>query len=75
MQVENTGGATGWCLEPHDLAYSKLAVAREKDLTFVRNLLIYKLVKPSLIQNLIDAAKDDELRAKLDRAFELCRPS
>lgn len=25
---DNTGGATGWCLEPHELAYAKLA-ARE----------------------------------------------
>jgi hypothetical protein len=31
---ENTGGAIGWCLEPHDLAFSKLAAGREKDLAF-----------------------------------------
>ena len=28
---ENTGGAIGWCLDPHDLAFSKLAARREKD--------------------------------------------
>jgi hypothetical protein len=33
---ENTGGATGWCLEVHDLAASKLAAGREKDLDFVQ---------------------------------------
>src|SRR6266508_6557476 len=32
---ENTRGAVGWCLEPHDLAISKLAARREKDLSFV----------------------------------------
>lgn len=30
---ENTRGATGWCLEPHDLAVSKLVAGREKDLS------------------------------------------
>src|SRR5882672_7163441 len=36
---ENTGGATGWCLEIHDLAASKLVAGREKDLDFVRLLV------------------------------------
>ena len=31
---ENTDEATGYCLEPHDLAFSKLAARREKDLRF-----------------------------------------
>jgi hypothetical protein len=33
---ENTQGATGWCLDVHDLAYSKLAAGREKDLSYQR---------------------------------------
>ncbi len=32
LSNENTGGAIGWCLDPHDLAISKLAARREKDL-------------------------------------------
>jgi hypothetical protein len=36
---ENTGGATGLCLEVHDLAASKLAAGKEKDLDFVQTLL------------------------------------
>jgi hypothetical protein len=35
----NTGGATGWCLEAHDLAASKLVAGREQDVRFVRVLL------------------------------------
>ncbi len=35
---ENTAGATGWCLEVHDLAASKLVAGREKDLEFVTML-------------------------------------
>jgi len=40
---ENTGGATGWCLEVHDLAASKLAAGREKDLEYVGILLREKM--------------------------------
>jgi transposase InsO family protein len=35
---DNTGGATGWCLEVHDLAVSKLVAGQDKDLNFVRVL-------------------------------------
>jgi len=39
IRNENTGGATGWCLEVHDLAASKLVAGREKDLDFVQVML------------------------------------
>ena len=39
IRNENTGGATGWCLEVHDLAASKLVAGREKDLEFVQVML------------------------------------
>lgn len=42
----NTNGATGWCVEVHDLAASKLAAWRDKDRDFVRTLLAERLVKP-----------------------------
>lgn len=50
---ENTRGATGWCLEPHDLAVSKLIAGREKDLAYVEALLRHRMVSP------------DELRKRL----------
>lgn len=34
-----TNGCTGWCLDPADLAASKLAAFRDKDLDFVRELI------------------------------------
>jgi len=40
----NTGGATGWCLEVHDLAVSKLVAGREKDVAFVAALLRHNMV-------------------------------
>lgn len=42
----NTNGATGWCLEVHDLAASKLVAFREKDRDFVRILLAEDLGQP-----------------------------
>ncbi|CAN5797147.1 hypothetical protein BH20VER1_BH20VER1_00560 [soil metagenome] len=44
VENENTRGAIGWCLEPHDLAVSKLAAGRPKDLEFVAALLRHRLV-------------------------------
>ena len=39
IQNENTGGGAGLCLEVHDLAVSKLVAGREKDVTFIRELI------------------------------------
>lgn len=39
IQNENTDLKIGYCLEPHDLAASKLAVGREKDWQFVDTML------------------------------------
>lgn len=44
IHAENTGGATGWCLEVHDLAASKLVAGREKDLDFVQVMLREKML-------------------------------
>lgn len=46
VRNENTNGATGWCVEAHDLAASKLVAWREKDRDFVRVLLAEELVSP-----------------------------
>ena len=32
IQNANTNGATGWCIEVHDIAIAKYAAGREKDL-------------------------------------------
>lgn len=44
VQNENTRGIVGHCLSPVDLAISKLAAGREKDLCFVTGLLRHGLV-------------------------------
>lgn len=50
IESENTMGARGWCLEVHDLAVSKLAASREKDLEYVRALVRLGLVEPGIVR-------------------------
>jgi hypothetical protein len=70
---ENTRGATGWCLEPHDLAVSKLVAGREKDVAFVDVLLQHKLVAAEVIRERLantDCRSSELLRsanARLER--------
>ena len=44
VKNENTRGNTGYCLEIHDLASSKLAAFRDKDRDFVRVLMIEQMI-------------------------------
>ena len=44
IQNENTDFKVGLCLEPHDLAVSKLAAGREKDWPFVSTMLAHKMI-------------------------------
>jgi hypothetical protein len=72
LSNENTGGAIGWCLDPHDLAISKLAARREKDLAYVAALLQFKMVRPARLRELIGTLEDANLREKIGEALELC---
>jgi hypothetical protein len=65
---ENTKGATGWCLEVHDLAASKLIAGRPWDLDFVRNLNQCAMVDlHQLAERLLAAPTDPQvLRRSLD---------
>lgn len=44
-----TRGATGWCLDPHDLCVAKLIAGREKDLDYVRVALDHSIVSLDLL--------------------------
>jgi hypothetical protein len=50
IQNENTDLKIGYCLEPHDLAASKLVAGREKDGPFVETLLSHGLVNRATLQ-------------------------
>ena len=66
----NTNGKTGWCVEAHDLAASKLVAFRPKDRDFVRVLIVHGLIKPrTLLLRIGQITKGpripDELRARM----------
>lgn len=50
VRNENTGGATALCLDVNDLAISKVAAGRDKDLNFVRGLLSHRLASADLMR-------------------------
>ena len=56
---ENTQGATGWCLDVHDLAFSKLAAGREKDLEFVAEMRKHHMLKSAKIESLLQASPEN----------------
>jgi hypothetical protein len=49
LHTDNTGGATGWCLEVHDLACSKLVAGRERDREYLRVLLRERMIEPATL--------------------------
>src|SRR4051812_26558417 len=53
VRNENTRGCTGWCLEVHDVAASKLAAGREKDLDFVRALFQHAMISAATLDERI----------------------
>lgn len=61
VQNENTRGVTGLCLSPVDLAISKLAAGREKDLSFVTAMLRRGLVSPGQIQSVFGELSEERL--------------
>lgn len=71
VQNENTLGYVGWCLEPHDLAASKLAAFRDRDREFVRTLLAERLVRANtLVGRVRRLPVTPELRERLKRWVE-----
>ena len=55
IQNANTDLKIGYCLEPHDLAASKLAAGRDKDWPFVEFLLTHRMVDGATLRQRVDA--------------------
>lgn len=49
----NTRENTGWCVEAHDLAASKLVAYRDKDREFVRTLIEHEMITPQRLRQRI----------------------
>jgi hypothetical protein len=70
VDTPGTMGAIGWCLEPHDLAVSKLAAGRENDLAFVEAMVRSKLISPDIVRRRLastSALSEDPRRLALAR--------
>ena len=74
VENANTGGHAGLCLEVHDLALSKYAAGREKDLEFTRELARQRMTgKKTLLKRLaatkLDATLVRAVRGRIERDF------
>ncbi len=49
-----TCGVVGWCPAPADLAVSKLAAGRAKDMDYVRALMVHGIVDVLAVERLLD---------------------
>jgi hypothetical protein len=67
----NTRGATGWCLEAHDLVVSKLVAGRDKDLIFAEEAVRHELVNAeTLAARLRVTMVSADLRPHLEQRIE-----
>ncbi len=73
IQNENTRQVAALCLEPHDLAVSKLAAGREKDCEFVTAMVRHGIIDPQRIPSLVDALPvvSDEAAHVRERWFRI----
>lgn len=74
IENANTGGCTGLCLEVHDLAISKYAAGREKDLDFTAALARHGLTDRKTLlaregRTKLDSARRRLVQARITRDF------
>jgi hypothetical protein len=67
LSSPNTEGATGLCLDVHDLALSKYAAAREKDIEFNRELVRHGIVSRRTLTRRVASMPIDDERKRLIR--------
>lgn len=73
IQNQNTDLKIGYCLEPHDLAASKLVAGRDKDWPFVKELIQHKIIETNQLQERVELLPiQDDHKAKLKRWISAC---
>lgn len=68
---DNTRGVTALCLDPIDLACSKLVAGREKDIGFVAAMLNHRLIERTTLESRIDLLPMPEQRDRARRTFAI----
>jgi len=61
----NTGGATGLCIDVHDLALSKYAAGREQDIQFNNELVRHGILNKRKLTRLVRSMPIDDERKRL----------
>ncbi|MBM3738836.1 MAG: hypothetical protein FJW39_23925 [Acidobacteria bacterium] len=68
---ENTLGTRGWCLEVHDLAVSKHAAGRGKDIEFTAALVRHGMTSHDVLDQRLDQTPlDPQLRSRIRQRIE-----
>lgn len=65
FRTDQTGGATGLCLEVHDLAVAKIIAGRPKDIQFVSGLIRHGMADAESIRDRLELAPVDDATRKL----------
>jgi len=72
VPIRSGNGATGWCLDPVDLAYNKLEEGREQDLRYVGEMLRGGILPTMTLRRFLrQHAPDEPVREKLERNLRL----
>jgi hypothetical protein len=59
VSTKRTRGATGWCLEIHDLLIAKLAAGREKDMEFAQVVARHRMADGLVLRERLAATQAD----------------
>jgi hypothetical protein len=63
---ENTSGVTGYCLDAHDLAISKIIAQRPKDLEFLQELVRHDMIeKKTMLHRLEQTDLQEPIRRNI----------
>jgi hypothetical protein len=68
VRSPDTRGATGYCLEIHDLVVSKYVANREKDRRFVRGCVAHRMITAEIVAERLKQTRlpDERLRPHLE---------
>jgi hypothetical protein len=70
IESAETAGATGLCLEVHDLAISRLVAGKDDDFSFLHGLLRYHMIDEGLLEDrLAETELSGPLRADCEGRF------
>jgi hypothetical protein len=75
VRSRRTRGATGWCLEVHDLVIAKLFAGREKDLAFATVAARHHLVDPAVLHQRLALVRNEDVLVPIvaQRIDSYCR--